>query len=439
MSRFLLLLSVVFFVRPQFTYADTVALLSRPTEAAAARLEAITNAKSEIYFSSYILRNDSTSLMLLAALRQASLRGVRVRIVIDAHGNKCEQKVLAALAQSGVHVELFKPWLFSIFGSYLNRMHDKLLVIDDNTLFIGDRNAGAEYYDYHQDLANPNSKAFISRDVVIKGQIAKQAASYIRQLIVHKITEAQRFHKVSDYDLSKGKDVLNRAYGQIPTRFLREADEWKSRLTEAQIEFFYDKPGRKGDGPGTYEAVLAALNFARSSIVIENPYIVFTHEMRYALQHAAERGVKITVLTNSVSSTDSLLVAGGWVESREFLAQIGATVYEIKGHVLSKSERFKKLFRVASSKASLHSKTMVIDDRYAYVMSFNMDPRSSFKNTEVAVKIASEALAKHLQDDIHESIHLHSKQVVSDNVVHPHAQDCGTIVRFLSKVLHDQL
>lgn len=436
-------LSLLLFLFSAFTFshaarAEQVALLSEATEAASARLEAIRNAKYEIYFSSYILRNDSTSLMLLAALKDAAARGVKVRMVIDAHGNTCDRRVLAALARSGVHIELFKPWFFSIFGSYLNRMHDKLLVIDQIILFIGDRNAGAEYYNYHRDLAK-RAKAFISRDLIVIGAVAKQVTAYIRELISHKITEPQSFRDVSQADVNAGYRILNEAFGQIPTRYLEAATKWKSRLVEAKVYFSSDKPGAKGSQPGTYETVIAGIDSAKTSILIENPYIVLTEEMRYSLRQAAERGVKITVLTNSVSSTDSLLVAGGWVESREFFAHIGASVYEIKGDVLSTSERFKKLFRIASSKASLHSKTMIIDGRVPFVMSFNMDPRSAFKNSEVALHVESSALARMLNGDIGKTIRLHAKKVVTKHHIHADAQDCGRFVRFLARVLHEQL
>ena len=42
---------------------------------------------------------------------------------------------------------------------------------------------------------------------------------------------------------------------------------------------------------------------------------------------------------------------------------------------------------------SLHAKTMVIDDRFVFVGSFNMDPRSTHLNTEMGLVVDSIELA----------------------------------------------
>jgi putative cardiolipin synthase len=50
----------------------------------------------------------------------------------------------------------------------------------------------------------------------------------------------------------------------------------------------------------------------------------------------------------------------------------------------------------ASSSNALHAKTLVVDGRLAWVGSFNLDPRSSRLNTEMAVLLESESLARDL-------------------------------------------
>ncbi len=50
-----------------------------------------------------------------------------------------------------------------------------------------------------------------------------------------------------------------------------------------------------------------------------------------------------------------------------------------------------------SSNSSLHSKAMILDRRYAFIGSFNFDPRSVLWNTEVGVLIDSPELSAHLR------------------------------------------
>lgn len=423
-----------------FAVPSTVTLISDPAEAASAKFEAISNAQNSVYFSSYILRDDRTSRMLLAALKLAASQGIKVYVIIDGYGNKADPKVLAALVSSGVHLEFFKPRIFSGFGSYLNRMHDKLLVVDENIVFVGDRNAGAEYYNYVSDLEPGSQKAFISREVMIRGPVAKRAKVYLRSLINHKITEVPLYSDMDPVDLHKGTTLLNQAFSQIPARYLDKHENWKLNSLTAEVEFVYDEPGQKGAVPGTYEAILSAIDSARKRIVIENPYIVLTKKMENALERAVkERGVELVVLTNSVSSTDSTIVSGGWMGSRDFLVRLGADVFEIKGNPLSNKQRFKNLFRIPSSKASLHSKTMVIDDDLSVITSFNMDPRSSYKNTEVAALVRSKDFTQSLYDQIHESIISHSVQVGGQGKLYSTAQKCNALIRAAAWMIRSQL
>ena len=49
---------------------------------------------------------------------------------------------------------------------------------------------------------------------------------------------------------------------------------------------------------------------------------------------------------------------------------------------------------------SMHAKSFVVDDKIAYIGSFNLDPRSSNLNTEVGLLIEDEAFAQTLREDI---------------------------------------
>ncbi|MDC4235227.1 phospholipase D-like domain-containing protein [Pasteurella multocida] len=56
-----------------------------------------------------------------------------------------------------------------------------------------------------------------------------------------------------------------------------------------------------------------------------------------------------------------------------------------------------------ASSASLHAKTFTLDNRYLFVGSFNMDPRSAMLNTEMGLLIDSPELARLLSDGLQQN------------------------------------
>ena len=105
-----------------------------------------------------------------------------------------------------------------------------------------------------------------------------------------------------------------------------------------------------------------------------------------------QRGVRMTVLTNSLAATDLPLVHGGYMAYRQRLLQAGVELHEMRAWPDRKS-RWRHPWR---GSVSLHSKALIFDRRTAFVGSFNMDPRSAFWNTEIGVLLESEALAGQL-------------------------------------------
>lgn len=117
---------------------------------------------------------------------------------------------------------------------------------------------------------------------------------------------------------------------------------------------------------------------AQKRIVIENPYVVLTDDMRNVLKEAGERGVEIWLGTNSPSSTDSDVTQAFFLED---WPRVLATTPNLH-------------FFVATGERKLHAKVGVIDDVVSLVSSFNLDYLSSKVNSEVAAVVWSEDFAK---------------------------------------------
>ena len=133
------------------------------------------------------------------------------------------------------------------------------------------------------------------------------------------------------------------------------------------VEFLHDPVGRKGRGPGVGKALLALMDAAESSLVIESPYLVPSRAFKKGLARALDRGVRVRILTNSLATTDNLLPQAGYAGQKKKLVRTGVELWEYTGF------------------ECLHSKAAVIDGRIVIVGSFNLDPRSEHLNTELAI------------------------------------------------------
>ena len=121
------------------------------------------------------------------------------------------------------------------------------------------------------------------------------------------------------------------------------------------------------------------MDTAKRSIVIESPYFILSKNSKKILQRAIDRGVKVRVLTNSLASTQNFFAQGGYVGKKKRLVRMGLEVWEYKGPKM------------------LHAKTILIDDKLVIIGNFNVDPRSEFLNTELAVVARDKQLARQLQ------------------------------------------
>jgi putative cardiolipin synthase len=163
----------------------------------------------------------------------------------------------------------------------------------------------------------------------------------------------------------------------------------------------YDDP-RKGLGKADDATPLSTqlaqkLGDPQREIDLISPYFVPGKNGTQALAAFAERGIRLRILTNSLSATDVAAVHAGYARRREPLLRAGATIFELKPDPTdppgTESPQGELSVFGGSSAASLHAKTFSVDRERVFVGSFNLDPRSVNLNTEMGVVIESAALA----------------------------------------------
>jgi putative cardiolipin synthase len=164
-------------------------LLSWPAQALYARVELAQRAQHSLDLQYYELRDDETGRLIMRTLRDAALRGVRVRLLIDDLYTAGSDPVLSGLAAfPNVEVRLFNPFptgrgsfsarlttsLFD-FGRVNHRMHNKLFIADGVMAVAGGRNIANEYFMVGED-AN-----YIDLDVFAIGPVVPQLAALFDQ------------------------------------------------------------------------------------------------------------------------------------------------------------------------------------------------------------------------------------------------------------------
>ena len=105
----------------------------------------------------------------------------------------------------------------------------------------------------------------------------------------------------------------------------------------------------------------------------------------------------MTVLTNSLASTDVAAVHAGYRRYRSDLVAAGVRLYERRP---SGDKSISKKVIIGSSRASLHAKTYVFDRKSIFIGSMNLDPRSLNLNTEIGVYCESPAIASQVANDL---------------------------------------
>jgi len=113
----------------------------------------------------------------------------------------------------------------------------------------------------------------------------------------------------------------------------------------------------------------------------------------YRALQAADRGVRVRILTNSIQSNNHTKVHAHYMKYRKRMIEAGIELHELRPDP-ELLEHYKQVeSRVAESHAGLHAKAFVVDGRLSMIGSYNMDPRSRIWNSEIGLLIDSEEFA----------------------------------------------
>ncbi|CAN5500287.1 phospholipase D-like domain-containing protein [soil metagenome] len=299
-------------------------------------LAAIEGAQHRVLFESFIVKGDEVGVRFKQALIDAAERGVEVFVIYDGFANLVVRRSFFKFPAS-VQVLRYPALrlgmlLFDLRKS--GRDHRKLLVVDGDVGFVGGYNIGSAY-------------ATQWRDTHLR--VSGASAWDLENVFVDFWNEhcGERQQRLPELGSTEWDPTL-RVHRNVPSQLIY--------------------PIR-----GMY---LEAIDRARESISITQPYFIPDREMVKALLGAARRGVEVRVLVPETSNH----VVADWL-SRGFYTTL------LRGGV--------QLWLYED--AMVHAKTMTIDGRWSTVGTANIDRLSLTGNYEVNVELFDRGLAEHLE------------------------------------------
>lgn len=401
-----------------------VRLSDENLDAFALRWFAAEAARRSIDVQTYIWHEDRTGGLIAGALLRAADRGVRVRVLVDDMDARPKTDLLAtADLHPEVEVRVWNPFRFSSGalrtgvemlwrGGRLNRrMHNKSFVVDHRLAVVGGRNLGDEYFGAHPQVS------FTDLDVALLGAAANDASDAFDRYWNHPaavpLTALRRAQPLAG-GLAALREILEghrtsplaKPYLDYVAANPAFADSFAGEptflLPAEKVVLWSDDPAKvEGPGgidgtlltPGVFEGLRAAFAAAETSLDIVSPYFVPGDRGTEGLIDRVRDGVATRVLTNSLAANDVAAVHGGYSRYRERLLRGGVELFELmpKGEVAAEQSLF------GSSHASLHTKAAMVDRRWLFVGSFNLDPRSALTNTEMGVLIDEPRAAERLR------------------------------------------
>ncbi len=398
--------------------------LDKGEDALLARIALIESAQHSLDLQYYIYRNDETSQLLTWRLYEAAERGVRVRLLLDDMQERGDEKLAALNTHPNIEIRLFNPHQYrnarvlamaSDFERLNRRMHNKSFTADSVVSIVGGRNIGNEYFSFESHVE------FGDFDVLLYGKAVEETAdqfdlywnSFYAIPMEWFVPDAQHL----DDDIIQ-KEVANRQLGQKFSEGQYDFTklELYGQLIEGKLEMYwgdgviwYDLP----DKVNTQHSQLVdnltdLLENVESSFVLVSPYFVPTEYGAKALVDAAKRGIKVTVITNSLASNDVFAVHGWYAKYRQQLVEGGVELWETKASAHIDS----KWTVTGSSRSSLHAKMILIDGKILFVGSMNWDPRSAYLNTEMAFVVEQKEFVLLSLNKLPDSLSQNAYQIV---------------------------
>jgi cardiolipin synthase A/B len=311
-----------------------------------ALFEEIESAKRSINFENYFWKKGEVSDRVTEALARAAERGIAVRVLLDASGGSITRRQRKRLDRAGAKFAAYHPFRISNIGRINNRDHRKITVIDGSTAFVGGHCIVDEWMMSSED------------EVLYRDTTAR-----VRGPVVHSLQST-----FSENWISETGDIF------IGEDFFPQLDP------EGEITIHVARVSPAGTTSAVKLLYYLAIETARKSLRIQNPYFLPDPAGIEALRRAVERGVEVSVMLPSASATDNPIVQHAGHHKFGALLAGGVRLFEYE-------------------RTLLHQKVVTVDGQWCAIGSTNFDDRSFELNDEISIAILDEAVTRQLDED----------------------------------------
>ncbi len=378
-------------------------------DALGARLEMANRAQATIDLQYFLMKDDSAGALFSDALWRAAERGVRVRFLLDdVFTTATDRGLLMLNSHPNIEVRLFNPisrrGLHSLnfvghFRRANRRMHNKSFTVDNAIGIVGGRNIADEYFQLKKDAV------FSDFDVLAFGPVIRQVSDSfdtywnhqlaipIEQLVSHRTHEKLK----DEFSPAKRSDYIDDIYREaLETDLVRQLSSGAQPLFVAEARVIADDPHKLQTAVGTDNMQLATelgrlLSNAQTELLFVSPYYVPGDDGVEFISAIINKGVRVVMVTNSLASTNHIPVHSAYSSYRRRVLRAGVELYEVRANAGKEATDDK-----GPTQLTLHTKLIVIDRRYVFVGSLNLDPRSIEINAEMGLLIDSPELAEQI-------------------------------------------
>lgn len=305
------------------------------------QLKDIAAAKEYVSLETFRFNDDAMGERFKQALAEKARQGVKVRVLVDAWGTRQNFSFFDPIIKAGGEVRVFKKLIltFNFVSDNHRRDHRKILVIDNRIAYIGSANIAAyslSWRELNLRICDPMARLF--------------------------------------------QKVFNDNY-VIYNRLDLDKLRFKRDINYKQMSIIQEIPSRRRQRLSRrYEGFI---NNAASEVVIETPYFLPSSRLRKALTSAAQRGVKVVVISPLHSDVQTADIV-----RRHSLGSLYQSGVQIKFY----------------TPGNLHAKCLMIDGNIFSISSANFDFRSFQHQHELALIGHNEQIAQLLDTHIQRTL-----------------------------------
>lgn len=324
---------------------NEVKLLKDAEENYPAWLRAISGAKHQIHFDSFVIHEDGAGRRFADALLTKAQEGVRVRLIYDWVGSfgNTSRRFWNRLRAGGVEVRCYNPPRFDSPLGWLSRDHRKMLSVDGRVGFVSGLCVGGMWEGVPEKGIDP----WRDTGIQVRGPALadiEEAFAHVWAMMGEPIPDDEAIRRE---DLGPEGEVSMRVVATVP------AEAGMFRLDQ----------------------LVAAL--ARKRLWLTDAYYAGTTAYMQGLRAAAKDGVDVRLLVPN--GTDVPLLRPLTRAGYRPLLEAGVRVFEWNGTML-------------------HAKTAAADGRWARVGSTNLNLSCWLGNCELDAVIEDESFASEMEE-----------------------------------------